>query len=134
MVLEGLTVPSKAVGVLSREHPYAVQVFFPPHLNVVVVKLPGDMRSAVSLIQSAGEGNSVGVDVDATKRYHQKIKADAKSRMLRNRCKQFQGTSDIRPLVSDLWFRTGCDRESCRLDTRVSGWGEGVPSPALFCG
>jgi hypothetical protein len=116
MVLEGLTVPSKAVGVLSREHPYAVQVFFPPHLNVVVVKLPGDMRSAVPLIQSAGEGNGVGVDADAT----QAVPSEDKSRCeVKNAAEPVPSSSREHP-TSDLWCQTSGFEQV--VTEKAAGW------------
>jgi len=41
LMVEGLTVPSLGFGVMSGNHPYAVQKFFPAHLETVVVQLPG---------------------------------------------------------------------------------------------
>lgn len=41
MVLEGLTVSSRAFGVLSHDHPCASRDYFPPYLKVKIVELPG---------------------------------------------------------------------------------------------
>ena len=41
LMVEGLTVPSQGFGVMSGNHPYAVQKFFPAHLEAVIVELPG---------------------------------------------------------------------------------------------
>ncbi len=41
LMVEGLTVPSLGFGVMSGNHPYAVQKFFPAHLEIVIVELPG---------------------------------------------------------------------------------------------
>ena len=41
LMVEGLTVPSQGFGVMSGNHPYAMQKFFPAHLETVIVELPG---------------------------------------------------------------------------------------------
>lgn len=41
LMVEGLTVPSLGFGVMSGHHPYAVQKFFPVHLETVIMELPG---------------------------------------------------------------------------------------------
>lgn len=65
--LEGLTVPSRAAGVLSGGHPCAREGVFPPHLEVLDVALPGapgglsegalgpGLNEALRLLQAAGE-------------------------------------------------------------------------------
>lgn len=115
MVLEGLTVPSKALGLLGSAHPYADQRFFPPHLNVVDVKLTGNMRSAVPMMQSAGEENSVGVDVDAT----QAVPSEDKSRCeVKNAAEPVPSSSREHP-TSDLRCQTSFEQV---ITEKAAGW------------
>lgn len=64
LMVEGLTVPSQKFGMLSGNHPYAIQELFPIQLETVIVELPGgivpsylgtEYEKVLKLVQTAGE-------------------------------------------------------------------------------